>query len=140
MKILLSWLNEYGDFADPADADAVAQLSDTMSRLGLPVDDVRHVGDIVHGVVTAEVERLEQHPDAAKVQRVYVDAGDGIAAARVVWRVQHGRSATSCRWRRSARRCPTVARSSGAASSASTRRACSARPTSSASATTTAAS
>ena len=27
--------------------------------------------------------RLEQHPDAAKVQRVYVDAGDGVE--RHVW-------------------------------------------------------
>ncbi len=83
MKILLSWLNEYGDFADPSDADAVARLSDTMSRLGLPIDDVRHVGNVVQGVVTARVERLEQHPDAAKVQSVYVDAGDG--TSRHVW-------------------------------------------------------
>ena len=83
MKILLSWLNEYGDFADPSDADAVARLSETMSRLGLPIDDVRHVGNVVHGVITARVERLEQHPDAAKVQRVYVDAGDG--TSRHVW-------------------------------------------------------
>jgi len=83
MKILLSWLNEYGDFADPADPDAVARLSETMSRLGLPLDDVRHVGGVVQGVITARVERLEQHPDAAKVQRVYVDAGDGVP--RHVW-------------------------------------------------------
>ena len=83
MKILLSWLNEYGDFADPSDADAVARLSDTMSRLGLPIDDLRQVGDVVQGVVTARVEQLEQHPDAAKVQRVYVDAGDG--TPRHVW-------------------------------------------------------
>ena len=65
------------DFADPSDAAAVARLSETMSRLGLPIDEVRHVGNVVEGVVTARVERLEQHPDAAKVQRVYVDAGDG---------------------------------------------------------------
>ncbi|HEX6659389.1 MAG TPA: hypothetical protein VF065_14970, partial [Ilumatobacter sp.] len=83
MKILLSWLNEYGNFADPADPDAVARLSETMSRLGLPIDDVRHVGGVVQGVITARVERLEQHPDAAKVQRVYVDAGDGVP--RHVW-------------------------------------------------------
>ena len=83
MKILLSWLNEYGDFADPSDPDAVARLSETMSRLGLPLDDVRHVGGVVQGVITARVERLEQHPDAAKVQRVYVDAGDGVP--RHVW-------------------------------------------------------
>ena len=41
------------------------------------------VGETVPGVVTARVLRLEQHPDAAKVQRVYVDAGDG--AERHVW-------------------------------------------------------
>ena len=83
MKILLSWLNEYGDFADPSDTDAVTRLSETMSRLGLPLDDVRHVGAVVQGVITARIERLEQHPDAAKVQRVYVDAGDGMR--RHVW-------------------------------------------------------
>ena len=83
MKILLSWLNEYGDFADPADATAVQRLSDTMTALGLAVEEVRHVGATVDGVITARVLRLEQHPDAAKVQRVYVDAGDG--TPRHVW-------------------------------------------------------
>ena len=34
--------------------------------------------DTIDGVVTARVVRLEQHPDAAKVQRVYVDVGDGV--------------------------------------------------------------
>jgi len=37
----------------------------------------------VAGVVTAKVLRLEKHPDAAKVTRVYVDAGDGVE--RHVW-------------------------------------------------------
>jgi phenylalanyl-tRNA synthetase beta chain len=83
MKILLSWLNDYGDFADPADPAAVARLSDALPRLGLPIEAVIHVGATVAGVVTAEVLRLEQHPDAAKVQRVYVNAGDG--AERHVW-------------------------------------------------------
>ena len=83
MKILLSWLNEYGDFADPADEAAVERLADTMTSLGLAVEGIDRVGDTVDGVVTARVLRLEQHPDAAKVQRVYVDAGDG--AERHVW-------------------------------------------------------
>jgi phenylalanyl-tRNA synthetase beta chain len=83
MKILLSWLNEYGDFADPADASAVQRLADTMTALGLAVEEVRHVGGTVDGVITAQVKRLERHPDAAKVQRVWVDAGDG--AERHVW-------------------------------------------------------
>jgi phenylalanyl-tRNA synthetase beta chain len=83
VKILLSWLNEYGDFADPTDPDSVRRLADTLTSLGLEVDSIAAVGDTVPGVVTARVLRLEQHPDAAKVQRVYVDAGDG--AERHVW-------------------------------------------------------
>ena len=38
MKILLSWLNDYGDFADPADPDAVQRLADVMTGLGLTVE------------------------------------------------------------------------------------------------------
>jgi phenylalanyl-tRNA synthetase beta chain len=83
MKILLSWLNEYGDFADPADPAAVQRLADVLTGLGMEVDSVDHIGATVGGVVSARVQRLEQHPDAAKVQRVYVDAGDG--AERHVW-------------------------------------------------------
>lgn len=83
MKILLSWLNEYGDFADPTDDAAVARLAEVMTALGLEVGGVDRVGDTVPGVITAQVKRLVQHPDAAKVQRVYVDAGDG--HERHVW-------------------------------------------------------
>jgi phenylalanyl-tRNA synthetase beta chain len=54
-----------------------------MTSLGLAVEGVDRIGDTVDGVVTARVLRLEQHPDAAKVQRVYVDAGDGVE--RHVW-------------------------------------------------------
>ena len=83
MKILLSWLNEYGDFGDPTNADHVQRVADALTSLGLEVDSVTTVGDTVPGVVTARVLRLEQHPEAAKVQRVYVDAGDG--EERHVW-------------------------------------------------------
>jgi len=83
MKILLSWLNEYGDFGDPTNADDVQRVADGLTALGLEVDSVSTVGETVPGVVTARVLRLEQHPDAAKVQRVYVDAGDG--HERHVW-------------------------------------------------------
>jgi phenylalanyl-tRNA synthetase beta chain len=83
MKILLSWLNEYGDFADPTDEVSVERLADVMTGLGLEVGDIAQVGVTVDGVITAQVKRLVQHPDAAKVQRVYVDAGDG--HERHVW-------------------------------------------------------
>lgn len=77
MKILLSWLNEYGDFGDPTDSEAVQRVCDALTSLGLEVESAEVVGHSVAGVVTARVARLEQHPEAAKVQRVYVDAGDG---------------------------------------------------------------
>lgn len=77
MKVLLSWLNEYGDFADPADDAAVARLAEVMTGLGLAVEEIVPVGETVAGVVTARVLRTEQHPDAGHVQRVWVDPGDG---------------------------------------------------------------
>jgi phenylalanyl-tRNA synthetase beta chain len=83
VKILLSWLNDYGDFGDPTDPAAVERVTDALTSLGLEVDSVTTVGETVPGVVAARVLRLEQHPDAAKVQRVYVDAGDG--RERHVW-------------------------------------------------------
>ncbi len=62
---------------DPTDEAAVRRLADVMIGLGLEVGDIEQIGDTVAGVVTAQVKRLVQHPDAAKVQRVYVDVGDG---------------------------------------------------------------
>lgn len=78
MKILLSWLNEYAPFGDDVDALVVA-----LNECGLAVDGVEHLGAAVPGVITAKVLRTERHPDAAKVHRVFVDAGDG--TERHVW-------------------------------------------------------
>jgi phenylalanyl-tRNA synthetase beta chain len=78
VKIVLSWLNELAPLGHDADALAAA-----MNHLGLAVEEVVQVGASVPGVVTAKVLRTERHPDAAKVHRVYVDAGDG--TERHVW-------------------------------------------------------
>ncbi|TRZ73839.1 MAG: phenylalanine--tRNA ligase subunit beta [Actinobacteria bacterium] len=73
MKILHSWLNEFADFG--TDVDAIAE---SITKLGLAVEGIEIVGLPVAGVVVAKVLRTERHPDAAKVHRVYVDAGDGV--------------------------------------------------------------
>ena len=78
MKILLSVLREMVDI--PADMDAVA---DALNSLGLAVEEMVVVGGAVEGVVTARINRIEKHPDAAKVTRCFVDAGDGVE--RHVW-------------------------------------------------------
>ena len=72
MKILNSWLNDFGAFGNDAE-----KLSAAMTSLGLAVESVTIVGTPVKGVVVAKVLRTERHPDAEKVHRVYVDAGDG---------------------------------------------------------------
>ena len=78
MRIIHSWLNELAPFGD--DIETIAA---TMTDLGLAVEEIIHVGATVEGVITARVVRMERHPDAAKVHRVYVDAGDG--RERHVW-------------------------------------------------------
>jgi phenylalanyl-tRNA synthetase beta chain len=78
VKISLAWLNEFADFGSDTNL-----ISDRLTELGLAVESVEHVGAPVKGVVTAKVLRLEKHPDAAKVTRVFVDAGDGVE--RHVW-------------------------------------------------------
>ena len=78
MKIVHSWLKELVPIGDDTDA-----IADVITNLGLHVEDVARVGASVKGVITAKVLRTERHPDAAKVHRVYVDAGDGVE--RHVW-------------------------------------------------------
>jgi phenylalanyl-tRNA synthetase beta chain len=54
-----------------------------MTSLGMQVESIEVVGTPVDGVVVAKVLRTQRHPDAAKVHRVWVDAGDG--SERHVW-------------------------------------------------------
>ena len=78
MKVLLSILREMADI--PSDPDAVALA---LNSLGLAVEEMDIVGTPVPGVVSARIVRMEKHPDAAKVTRCFVDAGDG--EERHVW-------------------------------------------------------
>jgi phenylalanyl-tRNA synthetase beta chain len=72
MKILLSWLNEFADFGTDTES-----LSDALTSLGMPVEEVIESGSRLQGVVVAQVLRTERHPDAEKVHRVYVTT-DGV--------------------------------------------------------------
>ena len=78
MKIVLSWLNDLAPVGDDVDA-----LADAMTAPRHAGRARGHVGGTVDGVITAQVLRTERHPDAAKVHRVCVDAGDGVE--RHVW-------------------------------------------------------
>ena len=135
MKILLSWLNDYVDIGDDLDA-----LADTLNELGLAVEDVIRTSAACRASSRRASCAPSRHPDAAKVQRVWVDTGDGserhvwcgafnIAAGDVVPLATIGTTMPDGRDHRQR-----------AASSASTPRGCCARRASWASATTTPAS
>lgn len=78
MKIVLAWLNDLA----PVGYN-VEEIGSALTQLGMQVEKILHVGSTVDGVVTARVIRTERHPDAEKVHRVWVDAGDGLE--RHVW-------------------------------------------------------
>ena len=84
MKVLLSWLNEYGDFGDPADPAAVQRVADALTSLGLPVEDDRarrRVGRRRrHGARRAHSSSIPTRPRCSASD---VDAGDGVE--RHVW-------------------------------------------------------
>lgn len=98
MRIVHSMLKDLVPIHD--DFDAIADL---ITNVGLAVEDVHRVGGTVDGVITAKVLRTERHADAAKVHRVFVDAGD--AKERHVWCPARSTCsrATSSRWPRRAR-------------------------------------
>lgn len=82
MKLVLSWLDDLAPGLAPKGADP-HPLAERMTALGMQVEEILHVGATVDGVITARVLKTERHPDAAKVHRVWVDAGDGVE--RHVW-------------------------------------------------------
>ncbi|MCB0997930.1 MAG: phenylalanine--tRNA ligase subunit beta [Acidimicrobiales bacterium] len=82
MKLVLSWLDDLAPGLAPTGTDP-QPLAERMTALGMQVEEILHVGATVDGVITAKVLRTERHPDAAKVHRVWVDAGDGVE--RHVW-------------------------------------------------------
>ncbi len=74
MKVLLSWLTEFAPF----EGDPVA-LGETMSDLGMAVEEMTVLGEGLDGIVAARVLGLRPHPDADRIQLVDVDLGDGEA-------------------------------------------------------------
>ena len=73
MKVLLSWLQEFA----PGIGGEPVELGETLSALGLAVEEMTITGQGLDGIVLAKVLDLSPHPDADKIQVVQVDSGDG---------------------------------------------------------------
>ncbi|MEM6784750.1 MAG: YtpR family tRNA-binding protein, partial [Bacteroidota bacterium] len=70
MNISTNWLGEY-----VAHGLATDDLADTLTMLGLEVEEVTHVGPEVDGVVVGHVLDTRPHPDADRLTLCTVDLG-----------------------------------------------------------------
>ncbi len=69
MRVPISWLREYVDL--PEDADAIA---DRLALLGFPVEEITRRPRI-SGVVVGKIVTLEKHPNADRLQVGSIDVG-----------------------------------------------------------------
>ncbi|MEM9590471.1 MAG: phenylalanine--tRNA ligase subunit beta, partial [Pseudomonadota bacterium] len=70
MKFTLSWLKEH------LDTDAsVEEIADTLTLIGLEIEDVIDPAKALEGFRVAEVVSAEKHPDADKLQVLQVNTG-----------------------------------------------------------------
>ncbi len=72
MKVLLSWLNEFAPLGDDAE-----KIGETLSDLGMAVEEQTTVGTGLDGVVVARILDIAPIDGADRIRATLVDAGDG---------------------------------------------------------------
>ena len=70
MKFTLSWLMDHLDTGA-----SLAEIVDTLTRVGLEVEGVENPGAKYEGFVVARVIEARQHPNADRLRVCIVDAG-----------------------------------------------------------------
>lgn len=70
MKFTLSWLKEHLDTNA-----SVAEIAETLTKIGLEVEEVYNPADQLKGFVTARVESFEMHPDSDHLHVLSVNDG-----------------------------------------------------------------
>ena len=70
MKFTLSWLKEHLDTEASVD-----EIADTLTRIGLEIEEVFDPASALKSFRVAEVVKAEKHPDADKLQVLEVDTG-----------------------------------------------------------------
>ena len=72
MLVSLNWLKEYVHI----DKDPVA-FGDILTMSGTKVETIEAVSDVVSGIVTGKIIKIEKHPNADKLQVCTLDMGHG---------------------------------------------------------------
>ena len=78
MKFTLSWLNDHLDTSA-----SLAEIVDTLTRVGLEVESVEDPGRKYDGFVVASVIEAKPHPNADRLKVCMVDAGRRAGAGRL---------------------------------------------------------
>src|SRR5699024_5345969 len=71
MYVSLNWLKDYVDIGNIS----VEELAEKITKSGVEVDHIIHVGQEIEGVVVGYVETCEQHPNADKLNVCKVNIG-----------------------------------------------------------------
>lgn len=71
MQVSLNWLNEFVDLSNIDENQIAHEL--TMS--GLEVEEVEHIKPQFKNIITAQILKIDQHPNADKLHLVTVDTG-----------------------------------------------------------------
>lgn len=74
MKVSLNWLNELVDLSDLS----VEQIAHELTVSGLEVEEVKEIGAQFSNIVTARIEKIDNHPDADKLHLVTINNGQGL--------------------------------------------------------------
>ena len=72
MKLTLSWLKTHLDTTAP-----LAEIVETLTRIGLEVEDVRDPAALLKDFIVAQVIDAAPHPNADRLQVCSVDTGAG---------------------------------------------------------------
>ncbi len=73
MKFTLSWLKEHLDTEA-----SVEQIAETLTKIGLEVEEVINPFENMEGFVTARVEEVENHPDSDHLHVLRVNDGEKV--------------------------------------------------------------
>ena len=71
MLVSLKWLKEYVEINE-----SVKELGDILTMSGTKVETILPVSDIVQGIYTGEIKKIEKHPNADKLQVCTMDMGE----------------------------------------------------------------
>lgn len=74
MKVSLNWLNELVDLSDLQ----VEQIAHELTVSGLEVEEIEEVKAQFTNIVTARIEKIDQHPNADKLHLVTINNGSGL--------------------------------------------------------------